>query len=262
MSIGVDGGRLNRKVAPRGSSISSSRPPIRAASSEPIASPSPNPLPSPLLAPRWKRSKISSRSSARARPDPRRRPRSPASSRSTAIRTLTVVWAARSVARCRAGSGRCARRCLGRPAPRSDRRVSSSATLTRVLRASARTRPRPRVRSRRARPARCAARGCASIRLRSSRSLASELSRRAWRRADATRSRASPRSTGSYSRSSSSSSSAPSSEVERRAQLMRCGCDERAPRILLLSQPLVHRREAAGDSRSRRAPRRGAPRAR
>ena len=37
----------------------------------------------------------------------------------------------------------------------------------------------------------------------------------------------------------------PSSDCQRRAQLVRGGRDERAPRVLLLAQPRVHRRERA-----------------
>src|SRR6202011_16198 len=57
-------GRVRRKVAPGRASVSSSVPPIRLANSEPIARPSPKPPSSLRPRPRWKRSKITSRSSS------------------------------------------------------------------------------------------------------------------------------------------------------------------------------------------------------
>ena len=223
-------------------------PPMRSASSRPIARPRPKPLSGPAARPRWKRSKMCSRSSG-GMPGPRSATVSvrAARRRQLVLTRHRLAAAARSGARCRAGSAPRARRRRGRRGPSSPRaaaRVELDVALARAQVELGRHRARQLAELDRLRAQLAPA---ASSRLRSSSSPARAESRRSSRRAlvdlelgvlDV---------------------HAPVAQVlleqlhralehrQRRAQLVRGGGDERAPRGLLAAQLLLHARERAGE---------------
>ena len=158
-----------------------------------------------------------------------------------------LAGAARSAARCRSGCARPARTAAGSAVRPARAGGSRRRARRRGRRRAARTRPRRRARSRPARRARCAAATAASRRERSSSSVASTDSRRS-----------SPRALRDLLLGVASRSP-PVAQVlveqlhralqhrQRRAQLVRGGRDERAPRRLLAAQLLLHAAERAGE---------------
>ena len=233
---------------------------MRSASSRPIASPSPKPLSSLVALPRWKRSKMCSRSSG-GTPGPR-----------SATRTITVRWsrggadldrlagAARSAARCRSGCARPARRPPGRRAPSTGPAESTSSATSRSAACSSNSAATARAIS----PSSTGSERswtAASRRERSSSSLAQHGSRRS--------SRAGARDlllrvleVAAVAQVLVEQLHRALEHRQRRAQLVRGGGDERAPRRLLAAQLLLHaartrapgRRPRRGRGRSGRAP--------
>ena len=227
-----------------------------------MARPRPKPSSPPVALPRWKRSKISSRSSAGTPGagvgDLHRRPLAVVGG-DDADR---LVRRARSAARCRAGCGRSARPRPGRPSPstgrsagrrrccspRSAARGSNSAATARVSSPSSTGSERSGA--------------SASSRERSSRSEARCSRRRSWRLAPAICACASSRSTRPSREVVVEQLEHPLQQRERGAQLVRRGGDERAPRVLLADRATPASWPARGRGRRPRRARRRAAAAR